>query len=94
MPDTGGVSCSVFAHSLDDRVRYHPYVVSSREETTSLPYRIVGRSVTEMQPMGPVIVGYYLQPWRRTGVWMKDRPFFVMAEQVMPWEQEKEGDNA
>lgn len=49
------------------------------------PYRVIGRSVTEMEGLRCAVT-YYIMPWERSGVWMRDRPLNVLPQDIEAWE--------
>lgn len=55
----------------------------------AMPYRVIGRGVTELDGGGRRIT-YCVQPWDLTGTWMVDRPLTPLETEIAPWEEAME----
>lgn len=61
--------------------------VRHRDSPTT-PYRVIGRSLLEMDAMMDRVT-YYVQPWLLTGQYMIDRPLLCDEIDLQPWPEEE-----
>jgi hypothetical protein len=80
LPAVHGLMPVPWRYARGQRVQYREY--------PDTPYRVIGRTVTEMEGMTDV-TQYYVHPWTLIKVWMVDRPLCVYEIDLQPWPEEE-----